>query len=113
MDYEDLGNRIRKKRRQMGWTQEMLATKIGVSTSFIGHVERATRTASLETLVEIANALEVSTDYLLAASLSGDEEVEWSELGKLRPGQRAVMKEILRTMQDHIDTWDEDESNEI
>ena len=112
MNYEDLGNRIRKKRRQLGWTQEMLATKIGVSTSFIGHVERATRTASLETLVEIANALEVSTDYLLAASLQGKEDADWTELGKLRPGQRAVMKEILRTMHDHMGAWNEDESPE-
>lgn len=113
MDYVDLGNRIRRKRKQLGWTQDTLAAKIGVSTSFVGHIERASRTASLETLVQIANALEVSVDYLLAASLNGATEPEWGERNTLRPGQRAVMKQILRTMQDHLSIWDDDEDEEI
>lgn len=50
-------------------TQEQLAVKIGVSVSFIGHIERGSRTTSLETLVAICNTLEVSPEYLLYDSL--------------------------------------------
>lgn len=70
MDYQDLGRRVRLLRRQKGYTQEKLAEKVGVSTSFLGHIERGSRAASLETLVELCNALGVGPDYLLQASLN-------------------------------------------
>lgn len=69
MDYVDIGRRIRIQRRQLNLTQGQLAQLIGVSPSFIGHLERGTRQASLETLVALANELDVSVDYLLASSL--------------------------------------------
>ena len=53
MDYVDLGRRIRKQRTQRGWTQEALAERVNVSTSFVGHVERGTRKARLDTLVAL------------------------------------------------------------
>ncbi len=107
MDYEDLGRRVRKQRQQMGWTQEGLAERVNVSTSFIGHVERGTRKASLETLVSIANVLSVSIDYLLSGSLKN------SVIGpipqSLNPKQRVALQEILSTIQDNLSTWDSNE----
>lgn len=69
MDYQDLGRRVRTIRRQMGFTQEELAEKLGISPSFLGHIERGSRTASLETLVGLCNELCISPVYLLQASL--------------------------------------------
>lgn len=108
MDYVDLGSRIRKKRLQLGWTQEALAKAIGVSTSFVGHLERGSRKASLETLVAAANALNVSLDYLLAASL----DQKWESLQQpdgLRPGQRLAMREMLTTLQQQLSNWNDPE----
>ena len=51
-------------------TQEQLAEKLQLSTSFLGHIERGTRKASLETLIALCNALDVSPNYLLARSLT-------------------------------------------
>jgi len=70
MDYQDLGNRIRKQRILMNLSREKLAEEIGVTTSYIGHIERGLRSASLETLVDIANRLQIGLDYLLSASLN-------------------------------------------
>ena len=53
MDYFALGKRIRKRRVEQGMTQEQLARQVGVTTSFIGHLERGSRKASLETLVAL------------------------------------------------------------
>ena len=107
MDYIDLGRRIRKQRSQLGWTQEALAERVGVSTSFIGHVERGTRKASLETLVSIANAVNVSLDYLLSGSLNN------SVIGPMPKGlstqQRAALQEILATIQDNLTSWEQDD----
>ena len=48
---------------------EATAVKIGISISFIGHIERGSRTTSLATLVAICNTLEVSPEHLLCDSL--------------------------------------------
>lgn len=104
MDYVDLGRRIRKQRTQLGWTQEALAERINVSTSFVGHVERGTRKASLETLVSMANALGVSLDYLMAGSLN--TSVIGPMPQSLNSDQRAALQEILSTIQDNLSNWE-------
>ncbi len=70
MNYELLGKQIRKCRKEKHYTLEQLAEILDVSTTFIGQIERAKGIPSLETLVKIANALEVSTDSLLFGDLN-------------------------------------------
>lgn len=62
MDYQKMGQKIRMYREQHKWTQAQLAEIVDVSTSFIGHIERGTRKASLETVEKICRALQVSMD---------------------------------------------------
>ena len=64
MDYQYMGRQIRKRRRELGQTQEWLAEQSEVSTSFIGHIERGSRKASLETLMKISLALQCTLDAL-------------------------------------------------
>ena len=59
-----LGVKIRELRKAKGWTQEQLAKAVGVSTNFIGYVERGVRKPSLNTLERIARALGVATKDL-------------------------------------------------
>lgn len=66
MDYQAMGRRIRKRRRWMDMTQEQLAEKVGVCTSFVGHIERGSRKLSVETLLAICKALEISMDKIVA-----------------------------------------------
>ena len=70
MNYELLGKHIREQRKLKKYTLEQLAEKLDVSTTFIGQIERAKGIPSLETLVKIANVLEVSTDSLLFGDLN-------------------------------------------
>lgn len=108
MDYVDMGKRIRKQRQLIGLTQQELAERIGVSTSFVGHVERGTRKASLETLVALSNALGVGVDYLLAVSLQSSPGEE-NPSGAMDPNRRLVIREILSTLQEHLSDWSPDE----
>ena len=39
------------------WTQEQLAEKTGVSTSFVGHIERGEKQASVDTVVTLSKCL--------------------------------------------------------
>ena len=72
MLYKGLGKRIRQQRIVAQMTQEKLAEEAGISLSFLGHIERGTRKASLDTLVRICNALKVSPQLLLQDSLEDD-----------------------------------------
>lgn len=46
-------------------TQEQLARKVGISTSFMGHIERGTRVLSVDTLFKLCAALGASADCLM------------------------------------------------
>lgn len=81
MDYEALGKRICTQRKLANLTQDALAKKVGVSCSFIGHIERGTRVLSVETLVQIAAALNVSCDILLQDSLPNPIPAETNAKG--------------------------------
>ena len=66
MDYTMLGQRIRHYRQKLHLTQEQLAERAGVSASFLGHIERGSRAASLETVMQLCAALDVTPNDLLA-----------------------------------------------
>jgi transcriptional regulator with XRE-family HTH domain len=57
-DYR-LGRKIQKIRKSKGVTQEQLAEKLRVSTTFIGYVETGYRRPNLKMIYKIAKALSV------------------------------------------------------
>lgn len=65
IDFEAVGSLVRAFRHQAGMTQEQLAEKIGMSTNFIGNIERGVSTPSATTLFRIALALNVTMQDLL------------------------------------------------
>lgn len=98
MDYEKLGVRVRQEREHNNLTQSELARKVGVTGSFIGHIERGEKKASVETLVALCNALEISPSVLLRDSLS-DGAIQ-SQLNFDAENQ-ALMKGILHMVREH------------
>lgn len=73
VDYYALGGRIRSAREEKHLTQEQLGEICSLSTAHIGHIERGTRTPSVETLCTIAKVLNVSLDKLLFDSFDNDD----------------------------------------
>ena len=67
--YRKFGNRVRGKRVMVDMSQETLAEKCDVSTSYIGLVERGERKPSLEIVLKIANALNVTPNSLTLDSI--------------------------------------------
>lgn len=59
------GNRIAELREQKGWTQEQLATSIGITRAALSHYEKNRREPDFETLTQLANLFQVSVDYLI------------------------------------------------
>ncbi len=73
VDYYALGMRIRSAREKKHLTQEQLGELCSLSTAHIGHIERGTRTPSIDALCSISKALGVSTDSLLIDSFDGGD----------------------------------------
>ena len=91
MIYENFGRRVQQQRKLARLTQEQLSEKAGISLSFLGHIERGTRKASVDTLVKLCNALSISPNLLLQDSLS-DNLLGGSD--DLSPSQRRLLREI-------------------
>ena len=73
VNYLAMGNRMKIKRRAKKMSQEEIAKAVQISMSFYGNIERGRRIPSIDTLVAIANVLDVGVDYLLADSLNVTE----------------------------------------
>ena len=97
-----LGEQIRAAREEKGISQEELAEQVGISASFLGHLERGTRVASLETLVALCNTLKVTPDYLLSASLNSLTEHMPQGLSQREQEQ---LTHILRLAEDTVRNW--------
>ena len=65
IDYTALGKRIASLRRKRRLTQEQLAEKTELSTNYISHIENSRSIPSLETLMKLCAALEITPNELL------------------------------------------------
>jgi transcriptional regulator with XRE-family HTH domain len=61
-----LGDRIRKLRKNRGWTQVVMAEKVGIDRSFLADVERGKRNVSILNLDLMAKGLKVSLSQLFS-----------------------------------------------
>lgn len=62
--YQSLGKNIKKYRESAKMTQQALADKVGKSLNFIGKIEVNFSHPSLDTLIDIAEALNISVSEL-------------------------------------------------
>lgn len=96
-----IGERIRLHRINMGMTQAELAEEIDKSTSFVGHLERGTRTASFETIILLADTLELSVDYLLGRAENPSAFYNGGTQGAINKKTNAFLKELLLLLDKH------------
>lgn len=62
--YKNLGINIKKRRKELGMTQQQLADKMNISLNFMGKIEVAFSKPSLDTLVQFADVLETTVSDL-------------------------------------------------
>ncbi len=61
----EMGNRIRDVRRERNWTQDQLASAVGVSRSAVAQWETGRAGQITSNLTRIAEVLEVGVEYLM------------------------------------------------
>lgn len=60
-----VGKRIRDRRTELGWTQDVLAVKAGISKGFLSDLENGKRSVGADNLLDIARVLSLSLDFLM------------------------------------------------
>ena len=102
MEVAKIGKNIRKYRLLRKMRQEDLADKTGLSSNYIGMVERGEKQLSLESFVRILNALDASADIVLADVLNTGYEVKESllssKLEKLSTCEKERVYNVIEAM---------------
>ena len=102
VQYNSIGKNIRRFRTEKKMRQEDLAERAGLSTNYIGMVERGEKIPSLESFIGIVNALGVSADMILADVLDTGYEIKHSllndKLKSLSKHDRERIYAVIDTM---------------
>lgn len=100
------GQRLREQRKANGWTLEQFAERAGLSTNYVGDLERGKKSPSLETFIRLVEVLDVSADMLIRdtvapASHVADDELT-QKLSALTPKQKKAALDILNAYIDNL-----------
>ena len=94
--------RLRAARELRGSSQGALAERAKMPPTSIAHYEAGSRKPSFDTLRRLANALEVTTDYLLGRvdepSLAAAGDPLFRDVGKLTGRDRELAKDFLEML---------------
>jgi transcriptional regulator with XRE-family HTH domain len=100
---EIFAERLKTAREELRkWSQSDLAGRAGMPPSSIAHFESGSRKPSFDTLRRLANALEVTTDYLLgrvdSPGLAEAGDPLYRDIGKLTGRDREIAKDFLEML---------------
>ena len=100
MDITTMGQRIRSARKMRGMNVDALAEKIGIAAESLGYIECGAKKTSLQTLLNIADALDVSLDYLAGRTLSPTENLlkTFADEDDLMPEQEKMLLDLAKSM---------------
>lgn len=99
MDKAAMGARLREARNKRNLTQEQLAERVNKVTTYISDIERGAKSPSLGLFIEIVNALNVSSDYVLRGEIEAGKQCVYNEITKkldnLTPKQRLAVEDLI------------------
>lgn len=98
----ETGKIIAAVRDKKGWSQTDLADKSGVSRVMIGKYERGEAIPSIDAAKKIADALEVSLDYLVGEGINS--KLDKQALKRLQDLEH-LEDDKKKTLYDLIDTY--------
>ena len=102
---KDIGDRIREIRQARGITQSELARRVGLATVTIRQYENGSREPRLDTIKQIAAALDVQPEYLLTEKLHDLYHRVYPK--SKREDGKLTIEELLKggTFQDYVNDY--------
>lgn len=102
LDFMQIGNRIQHYRTQRKLTQDKLAEIIGTTQKHLSRIECGYHRSSLDTIVLIAQALDVSVDALIAdysdSSSASTLQVILDDIKGMNEKQLGMLRENIQTI---------------
>ena len=95
INYSLIGNRIKTARKAKGLSQSELSELIDKSVGYMSYIETGSKKPSLETLIQIANALDVTIDELLSDNLVAASPVSNTQINQLLSDCSAFEKRVI------------------
>jgi len=99
MDKVAIGAHLREARNTVGLTQEQLAEKVNVGTTYISDIERGAKFPSLSLFIKIVDALGVSSDFVLRGEIEAGKNSLYDDIAQkldgLTPKQRLAVAELI------------------
>ena len=105
MNQKAVGRRIKTARERKKLTQEQLAEMVNLSPMHVSVIERGVKLPKLETLINIANILDVSADELLQDVVNNQTKLcatEASDLINQLP--REDQRRVLAALRSFVET---------
>ena len=102
MNLVEIGGRIKVYRKNIGISQEKLAEMIFVSPHYIYEIERGMKAMSLETLINMSAALNLSTDYILFGDQVNNSISLSEQLNNLNDEQRVRAENAFKALLPYI-----------
>lgn len=95
INYSLIGNRIKTARKAKGLSQSELSELIDKSVGYMSYIETGSKKPSLETLIQIANALDVTIDELLSDNLAASSTISNTQINQLLSDCSAFEKSVI------------------
>ena len=97
----EVGRRIREIREYQHFTREQLSEKANISIQFLSDIENGYKSMTVLTIINLAKALNISTDYILLGKSSSDNSNERDEiisnlLAALPEEKKQSIEELIR-----------------
>lgn len=102
LDFKIIGLRIQKRRTEKKMTQADLAERIDTNQKHLSRIEGGYHRCTLDIIVAIAKALDVSVDYLIAdyedSSNPSTVQVIIDEIKGMTPKQLEMLQDNIKTI---------------
>ena len=91
-----IGNRIRVLREAQGKTRDKLSEEADISSHFLFEIETGKKSMTANTIVNIAKALNVTTDFILLGAATPMAKIV-TNLEGLKPDQLNLAEQFIET----------------
>ena len=102
-----IGKTIKLARQERGWKQSDMATKLGISIAAFSKIETGHTTVNLKRLGDIAELLNVNTNYLLTSEQQKVEQSKEEQTKILKAEIMLKEEEISKLQQTAISLYEE------
>lgn len=94
-DRDVVGLRLKRRRKQLGWSRSYVAEQIGIVEKYYADIERGTCGMSIETMLALAQLYRFSLDEFIYGPKETQEGDLAEQLSRLSPHEKEYCTELV------------------